>query len=168
MTHLHWWISGIFGLWVQIALSHYMRIIDLKINIVLIVLLVMTLRWKSPFLLFYGLALGLMSDASSHSLIGINGLSFFLTLILTRWFGEWFYDKNVISTVFFVGILSVIEGGIALILLKLLTPDFPWNLLFFQKVVPLSVIHGLVSPFFLWALTRFERFLHLKPEEKLP
>ncbi len=166
MTHLYWWISGIAALWVESALSHYFSFLGLKINIVLIVLLIMTLRWKSPFLLFYGLAFGLMSDTISHSLLGVSGLSFFLTLILTRWFGEWFYDKNISSTLFFVSFLSLIEGGIALTLLKLLTPDLPWNLLFFQTVVSLSLVHGLVSPLFLGTLTRFERFLRLRPEDK--
>lgn len=164
MTHLYWWIANLGGLWIEIVLSNYVRIAGLKINIVLIVLLILMLRWKSPFLLFYGLILGMMVDTLSHAMVGVNGLSFFLTLILTRWVSDWFYDRNVVSTMILVGVLSFIEGAVALTLFKLLDPEFLWHFLFFQVVSPLAFIHGLLSPLFLIILIRFERFLHLRPE----
>ena len=166
MIHLYWGIAGLFALWLETGFSSYLQIAGFKINTVLIVLLILMLRWKSPFLLFYGLTLGLMSDAVSHSMIGVYGLSFFLILILTRWIGVWFYDKNLISTALFVAALSWLEGGVALTLFKLVNSDLSWNRFFFQTVSFVAIIQGLISPLFLVILIRMERILHLKPEEK--
>ncbi len=166
MIYLYWGVAGLLALWLETGFSSYLHIAGLKTNIVLIVLLILMLRWKSSYLLFYGLVLGLMTDAVSHSIIGIYGLSFFLVLILAQWISDWFYDKNTISTVFFVGLLSLIEGGIALTWFKILDSDFSWNLLFFQTVTFLAVIQGLISPLFLVMLIRMERILHLDPEGK--
>ena len=98
--------------------------------------------------------------------LGSTAFRFFLVLILAQWISDWFYDKNTISTVFFVGLLSLIEGGIALTWFKILDSDFSWNLLFFQTVTILAVIQGLISPLFLLILIRMERILHLDPEGK--
>ncbi|MBF0287525.1 MAG: rod shape-determining protein MreD [SAR324 cluster bacterium] len=167
MKHIFWCIAGICGLWLEVSISSYVRIADLKINVVLIILLILMLRWKSPLLLFYGWAFGFMGDSLSHSILGVNALSFFLTLLLTRWIGEWIYDDNVLSTVLFVGLLSFAEGGVTLTLLKLLDTDLPWNFLFFKTVLPISIIHGLICPIFLIILLRFERFFHLDPENQM-
>lgn len=167
MIHVYWWLASLSALWFETALSHYAQIAGLKVNIVLMVLLILMLRWKSPYFLFYGLMVGLMTDALSHAMIGVNGLSFFLILILTRWVGEWFYNRSVVSTMLFVGGLSFIEGGIALTLLKLLDFSLPWNRLFFQVVPPLVLVQGLFSPLFLFLLTQLERFLHLHPEKEM-
>ena len=166
MIHLYWSIAGLLAHWLETGFSNYLHIAGLKINIVLIVLLILMLRWKSPFLLFYGLILGLMADAVSHSIIGVYGLSFFLVLILTRWISDGFYDKKFISTILMVGLLSLIEGGIALTLFKVLNTELSWNRLFFQTVVFMAIIQGLISPLFLVILIRMEQILHLEPEEK--
>ena len=166
MIHLYWWLASMMGLWLETALSHYFQIAGLKINIVLMILLVMMLRWQSPYFLFYGLIVGGMTDALSHGMIGVNALSFFLILILTRWVSEWFYNRSVVSTMLFVGVLSFIEGGIALTLLKVLDSNLLWNRLFFQIVPPLAFMQGLLSPLFLLILTQLERFLHLHPQKE--
>ncbi len=167
MRHIFWCIAGICGLWLEVSISNHARIADLKINTVLIILLILMLRWKSPFILFYGWAFGLMTDSLSHSIHGLNALSFFMTLLLTRWVGEWIYDDNAFSTVLFVGLLSLVEGGFTLTLLKLFATDLSWNLLFLKNVLPISVVHGLISPIFLLLLIRFERFFHLDPENQI-
>ncbi len=167
MKVIFWILIGLISLWTEATASSYLRIWDLKIDLVFIVLLLLMLRWKSSFLLFYGLVLGIITDALSHSMLGVYGLSYFLILSLTRWIGEWFYDNNIFSTFLFVALLSLLEGICALTLLKLLTPTLSWNTLFISVLVPLSLIHGLLSPPLLMIIIRVERILKLAPEDNI-
>lgn len=164
MKHLYWIIIGLSALWLQAALSGHLMIAQIKVNFVLMSLLVMMLRWKSPFLLFWGLFLGLLMDALSHSMIGVYGMSFFITLILTRWLSEMFYDQNIFSTVLFVGVMTIVEGVTSLIILNIFSEHNEFNQLFFKVTLPLSILHGVCSIVVGFILIRCERGFNLDPE----
>lgn len=164
MKHLFWFALFLFGLWIETAMSSYLHIAGFKINVVLILLIVVMLRWRSPALLFYGLMFGFMTDAHSHGIIGVNGLSFFIVSILAKWIGEWLYDENILTTFISVSILSLVEGGIRLILLKLLFVEMPWNYFLFTVILPLAPIHGAAAVIFSLIVVRLEKFFHLKIE----
>lgn len=166
MKHLFWLILFLFGLWGETALSSYLQIAGFKINMVLILLIVVMLRWRPPMILFYGLIFGFMTDVHSHGILGVNGLSFFIILILAKWIGEWLYDENILTTFMSVSILSLVEGGIRLILLKILFTGMPWNLFFFKIILPLAPIHGVIAVIFSLIIVRLEKFFHLQTEEE--
>lgn len=157
-------IIGLITFWGDVILSSYIRIGDLKINYVLILLIVLMLKWPASFLFFYGMFLGFMCDALSHGMIGIYGISFFLTLILAKWIGESFYEDNISSTMLFVLLLTAVEGGISVTLFKILIPGISWNSLFLENVVPLAVIHGIISPIIFGIISYFGHLLKLELE----
>lgn len=168
MKYLFWGIILLLGLWFETALSSYFRIAGLKVDVVLVLLLVLMLRWQSSAILFYGLFFGFMTDVLSHGMLGINGLSFFITIIIAKWIGKWLYDENLFSTFIFVGILSLVEGVIALLLLKILVIEIPWNHFFLKVIIPLAPIHGAIALIFYLGIVRLERYFHLQLEEDHP
>jgi len=62
--------------------------------------------------------------------------------------------------------LSLVEGGIRLILLKVLFLEMPWNHFLFTIVLPLAPIHGVTAVIFSLIIVRLEKFFHLKTEEE--
>lgn len=159
-----WFLVGLFTFWGEAALSQYFLIADLKINFVLMIYILLVLRWKSPVLWVFALLFGLMMDTMTHSMLGVNGISFFVTILAAHWAGEWLYDDNFFSTMVFVCVLSFLEGGITLLLLKILENNISWNHLFFTIVAPLSLIQGVIAPFLLSLLKGAERMFSLNPE----
>lgn len=166
--HIFWLITMVVGLWIETAFGPLIEITNLKINLVLVLLILFNLRWKSAYLWCYALLFGLMTDALTHGMLGLSGLSFFLTIVAAHWVGEWLYDENFLSTFLFVSLLSFIEGGVVLVLLTLLEPGLSFNSALWGVVIPLSLIHGVISPFLNWIVTKIEQALHLKPDANPP
>ncbi|MGK5091818.1 rod shape-determining protein MreD [Deltaproteobacteria bacterium TL4] len=164
MNYIFWILSGLFSFWIEVLFSRTLQIAGFKLDLVFITLIILTLRWQNPFLLFYGLLLGMMSDAFSHSMIGLYGISYFLSLIIVRWVGDSFYENNVFSTVFFVFLLSIVEGGLAAFFLKILS-QLSWNTLFFQTELPVAVIQSLISPLLFLILRKTEAVMHLNSDK---
>ena len=164
MKYLFWGLGGLIGFWTEVVLNPTFQVLGYKIQFSWIALIIMILRWPSMFLVFYGLILGLMSDSFSHSMLGLYGISFFLTLLVARKIGESFYESNVFSTMIFVVFLSLIEGALSMLLLKLLLTEISWSSVFMQTVVPLSLIQGVLSPLVFFLLLRMESLFHLNPE----
>ena len=73
----------IIGLWLNIVFNHYVQIVGLKINWILIFLLIQTFRQLNLGIAFFGILAGLILDALSHGIMGLYGTSFFLTLLIT-------------------------------------------------------------------------------------
>ena len=164
MKYLFWGLGGLICFWMEVVLNPTFQILGFKIQFSWIALVIMILRWPSMYLVFYGLILGLMKDSFSHSMLGLYGISFFLTLIVGRKIGESFYESNVFSTMIFVVFLSLMEGALAVLLLKFLLTGISWTTVFMQTVVPLSLVQGVVSPFVFFLLIRMESRFHLNPE----
>ena len=56
----------IIGLWLNIVFNHYVQIVGLKINWILIFLLIQTFRQLNLGIAFLGILAGLILDALSH------------------------------------------------------------------------------------------------------
>ena len=167
MKYLFWSAAIVLSLCCELILSHTLPIWGLKIDWVFTTLLVLTLRWMSPSLLFLGLFWGLVSDLFSHNMLGFYGFSFFVTLILARRCGNFFYDNNMLSTGFFVWVLSLAQGSLVALLLMILVPDTDWVPLFFKKVFPVACLQGGLGACIFFLLHRLEQWLRLKPEPSL-
>ena len=168
MKYLYWIFICLAALTFEAAMSSYLVFLGYKVDFVLLVLMILMLRWKSSSLIFIGAGMGLMCDALSHSMLGVYGISYLLTMILARSVGEWFYDENVFSTLLFAGVLTIAEGSIALIFFKTLMPWMSWNSQMLGTVLPLAAMHALVSPIILAILLRLERLFHVTPNPHFP
>ncbi|MBF0353231.1 MAG: rod shape-determining protein MreD [SAR324 cluster bacterium] len=167
MIYLFWFICGILGLWFNVILSEYVSVFGLKPNILLTVMLVMTLQHPALFLAFLGIFMGITLDSFSHGMQGIYGTSFFITLILTRFVSNAFYEKNIFSTMLFVFVLSAFEGAVSLFLLGIFNEEQSWSFLFLGTVLPVSGLHTLVSPVIFLALIKGEQIFHLNSRNAL-
>jgi len=153
----------IIGLWLNIVFNHYVQIVGLKINWILIFLLIQTFRQSNLGIAFLGILAGLVLDALSHGIMGLYGTSFFLTLLITNQVKRVFFANTYTAISLAVFSMSIIEGCISLIILSLFEPELELFRLILSTTLPLSLLHGLVTPiilqFVIWVEKLFLRDL---------
>lgn len=156
MKYLFWLTVGLCSIWISLIVNAYFPFFGIKINFIFIGMLLLLLRWADPFLLFLGSFLGLVQDALSHSMLGVYGLSFFLSFLIAKRVGESLYGSNFFSTPVFVFLFSCLEGSLSFFIFKLLSPQITWNMLFFQPILGIALVQAMISPLILWALQKGE------------
>ena len=134
------------GVWLNIVFNHYFQIGGLKINWLLMFMLVLTIRHSDVSLPFVGVFAGLFSDALSHGIMGIYGISFFVTLLLSRQLKNISYANTFFAVSLAVLAMSILEGWISLTIMGLLEPDFDQLSLVLSSTLPLAVLQGLLTP----------------------
>ena len=112
----------IIGLWLNIVFNHYVQIVGLKINWILIFLLIQTFRQLNLGIAFFGILAGLILDALSHGIMGLYGTSFFLTLLITSQIKKVFFANTFTSISLAVFSMSIIEGLISSSILSAFAP----------------------------------------------
>ena len=137
------------GVWLNIVFNNYFQLGGLKINWMLIFMLVLTFRHPSLLLAFVGVLAGLICDALSHGIMGLYGISFFVTLLLARQVIKSFYANTFFSVGIAVLGMSFFEGWISLSILGQFEESLNQFSLIMTSTLPLAVLQGLVTPIIL-------------------
>jgi rod shape-determining protein MreD len=153
----------IIGLWLNIVFNHYVQIVGLKINWILIFLLIQTFRQLNLGIAFFGILAGLILDALSHGIMGLYGTSFFLTLLITSQIKKVFFANTFTSISLAVFSMSIIEGLISSSILSIFEPELEISDLMLSATLPLSLLQGLITPvilqFVIWGENLFQKDL---------
>jgi len=153
----------IIGLWLNIVFNHYVQIVGLKINWILIFLLIQTFRQLNLGIAFFGIPAGLILDALSHGIMGLYGTSFFLTLLITSQIKKVFFANTFTSISLAVFSMSIIEGLISSSVLSIFEPELEISDLMLSATLPLSLLQGLITPvilqFVIWGENLFQKDL---------
>tara|TARA_X000000368_G_scaffold284534_1_gene225915 strand:- start:104 stop:601 length:498 start_codon:yes stop_codon:yes gene_type:complete len=153
----------IIGLWLNIVFNHYVQIVGLKINWILIFLLIQTFRQLKLGIAFFGILAGLILDALSHGIMGLYGTSFFLTLLITTQIKKVFFANTFTSISLAVFSMSIIEGLISSSILSIFEPELEISNLMLSATLPLSLLQGLITPvilqFVIWGENLFQKDL---------
>jgi len=153
----------IIGLWLNIVFNHYVQIVGLKINWILIFLLIQTFRQLNLGIAFFGILAGLILDALSHGIMGLYGTSFFLTLLITTQIKKVFFANTFTSISIAVFSMSIIEGLISSSILSIFEPELEISDLMLSATLPLSLLQGLITPvilqFVIWGENLFQKDL---------
>ena len=153
----------IIGLWLNIVFNHYVQIVGLKINWILIFLLIQTFRQLNLGIAFFGILAGLILDALSHGIMGLYGTSFFLTLLITNQIKKVFFANTFTSISLAVFSMSIIEGLISSSILSIFEPELEISDLMLTATLPLSFLQGLITPvilqFVIWGENLFQKDL---------
>ena len=153
----------IIGLWLNIVFNHYVQIVGLKINWILIFLLIQTFRQLNLGIAFFGILAGLILDALSHGIMGLYGTSFFLTLLITSQIKKVFFANTFTSISIAVFSMSIIEGLISSSILSIFEPELEISDLMLSANLPLSLLQGVITPvilqFVIWGENLFQKDL---------
>lgn len=153
----------IIGLWLNIVFNHYVQIVGLKINWILIFLLIQTFRQLNLGIAFFGILAGLILDALSHGIMGLYGTSFFLTLLITTQIKKVFFANTFTSISLAVFSMSIIEGLISSSILSIFEPELEISDLMLSATLPLSLLQGVITPvilqFVIWGENLFQKDL---------
>ena len=153
----------IIGLWLNIVFNHYVQIVGLKINWILIFLLIQTFRQLKIGIAFFGILAGLILDALSHGIMGLYGTSFFLTLLITTQIKKVFFANTFTSISLAVFSMSIIEGLISSSILSIFEPELEISDLMLSATLPLSLLQGVITPvilqFVIWGENLFQKDL---------
>ncbi len=153
----------IIGLWLNIVFNHYVQIVGLKINWILIFLLIQTFRQLNLGIAFFGILAGLILDALSHGIMGLYGTSFFLTLLITSQIKKVFFANSFTSISIAVFSMSIIEGLISSSILSIFEPELEISDLMLSVTLTLSLLQGLITPvilqFVIWGENLFQKDL---------
>ncbi len=153
----------IIGLWLNIVFNHYVQIVGLKINWILIFLLIQTFRQLNLGIVFFGILAGLILDALSHGIMGLYGTSFFLTLLITSQIKKVFFANTFTSISLAVFSMSIIEGLISSSILSIFEPELEISDLMLSATLPLSLLQGVITPvilqFVIWGENLFQKDL---------
>ena len=153
----------IIGLWLNIVFNHYVQIMGLKINWILIFLLIQTFRQLNLGIAFFGILAGLILDALSHGIMGLYGTSFFLTLLITSQIKKVFFANTFTAVSLAVFSMSIIEGLISSSILSIFEPELEISDLMLSATLPLSLLQGLITPvilqFVIWGENLFQKDL---------
>ena len=153
----------IIGLWLNIVFNHYVQIVGLKINWILIFLLIQTFRQLKLGIAFFGILAGLILDALSHGIMGLYGTSFFLTLLITSQIKKVFFANTFTSISLAVFSMSIIEGLISSSILSIFEPELEIYELMLSATLTLSLLQGLITPvilqFVIWGENLFQKDL---------
>ena len=153
----------IIGLWLNIVFNHYVQIVGLKINWILIFLLIQTFRQLNLGIAFFGILAGLILDALSHGIMGLYGTSFFLTLLITSQIKKVFFANTFTSISIAVFSMSIIEGLISSSILSIFEPELEISNLMLSATLPLSLLQGVITPvilqFVIWGENLFQKDL---------
>ena len=153
----------IIGLWLNIVFNHYIQIVGLKINWILIFLLIQTFRQLNLGIAFFGILAGLILDALSHGIMGLYGTSFFLTLLITSQIKKVFFANTFTSISLAVFSMSIIEGLISSSVLSIFEPELEISDLMLSATLPLSLLQGVITPvilqFVIWGENLFQKDL---------
>ncbi|MDP6887356.1 MAG: rod shape-determining protein MreD [SAR324 cluster bacterium] len=153
----------IIGLWLNIVFNHYVQIVGLKINWILIFLLIQTFRQLNLGIAFFGILAGLILDALSHGIMGLYGTSFFLTLLITSQIKKVFFANTFTSISLAVFSMSIIEGLISSSILSIFEPELEISDLMLSATLPLSLLQGVITPvilqFVIWGENLFQKDL---------
>ena len=153
----------IIGLWLNIVFNHYVQIVGLKINWILIFLLIQTFRQLNLGIAFFGIVAGLILDALSHGIMGLYGTSFFLTLLITTQIKKVFFANTFTSISLAVFSMSIIEGLISSSILSIFEPELEISNLMLSATLPLSLLQGVITPvilqFVIWGENLFQKDL---------
>ena len=153
----------IIGLWLNIVFNHYVQIVGLKINWILIFLLIQTFRQLNLGIAFFGIVAGLILDALSHGIMGLYGTSFFLTLLITTQIKKVFFANTFTSISLAVFSMSIIEGLISCSILSIFEPELEISNLMLSATLPLSLLQGVITPvilqFVIWGENLFQKDL---------
>ncbi|HEX7929077.1 MAG TPA: rod shape-determining protein MreD [bacterium] len=156
LVHL---LIGVLGLWLQTTLAPMIAIGGIRPNLMLLFLLILVLRWPSPWLFVFGALAGLALDSFSSGLLGVYALSFFAIAIIARMAGSAIYENNLISNIVVVFGLTLVHGGIALGIFRFLNPGVPWWWWMFSRVVPEALYTAACAPVVFWLHEKLERRL---------
>ena len=153
----------IIGLWLNIVFNHYVQIVGLKINWILIFLLIHTFRQLNLGIAFFGILAGLILDALSHGIMGLYGTSFFLTLLITTQIKKVFFANTFTSISLAVFSMSIIEGLISSSILSIFELELEISDLMLSETLPLSLLQGVITPvilqFVIWGENLFQKDL---------
>ncbi|MGA1600628.1 MAG: hypothetical protein ACO4AU_16400, partial [bacterium] len=94
----------------------------------------------------------LCHDALTHGVVGIYGLSYFLTALFARSLNRWFYTNQLLFLCITVALLSAVERLLAMTLFLWGEPELlplRWDLLLTKTLLAQAVAGSLVIPMFM-------------------
>ena len=149
------------ALWLELVFGPLLSIGSSKPSLLLLTVLLLALRHTPPWIFILGTLAGLARDLFSHGLLGLYGISFFVTVILARWLGLMVYERNALFTFVAIGALATIEGGVALFLMNWMDPTVPWWGWLGTRVIPLALFHAVLAIPVAWAQEKLENRFQL-------
>ncbi len=152
-------VIGVLGLWLQSTVAPSIAIGHIRPNLMLLTLVVLVLRWPSPWLVFYGALAGLALDSFSHGMLGVYAITFLLITVATRMSANAIYENNLLSSVLVVLAMTVLHGALALLIFKVLDTTTHWWWWMLTRVIPEGLYTAALAPLFFLAHDRLERRL---------
>ena len=146
------------GVWLNIVFNNYFQLGGLKINWMLIFMLVLTFRHPSLLVPFVGVLAGLICDSLSHGIMGLYGISFFVTLLIARQMIKAFYADTFYSVSIVVLAMSFFEGWVSLLILGQFEGSVKQFSILMTSTLPLAILQGLVAPIILKSVIWGEKF----------
>jgi rod shape-determining protein MreD len=103
---------------------------------------------------FAGIAIGLLQDVGSASLMGLSGLTLGIVGLLTGLLGQRVLDIESPSNVVFLALFSLAGSLLAVLFLDMMYGDFPVLGPFFVRMVPRAAVTALAGYLILGFATR--------------
>jgi len=156
-------LTGVAAFWLQVTVMPGLPVFGVHPNLPLMTVALFGLRWLHPGYFVYSALTGLALDSFSHGVLGVYGISFLITAALSNAAGILVYEQNPLFIALAVAVLTLAEGLTSLILLSMLGSEVEWTAWLFGKVLPLSLYHGVLTPFLSRALRWLETTLRMSP-----
>ena len=159
MSPVYATVVGVAAFWLQITIVPWLAPFDVKPNLLLVTVFVLALRWVHPWMFVYAALAGISQDAFSHGILGVYGLSFLAAAAMANLTGKLVFDQNILFTSLVVIGLSVLEGLISLMILDISGSRVAWVSWLFGRVLPQSLLQGLVTIPVIYGLNAARRLI---------
>jgi len=149
----------IISAWMNLVFNNYVQLLGLKTNWMLIFAIVLSFRYPKLSLPIVSVLAGLICDAHSHGIMGLYGISFFLTSLIVIQVKKILYSNTFIAISLIVSLMTILEAWISLTLLGWFEPELDKTSLMLNSILILSIIHAFITPIIyqiiLWAENLF-------------
>ena len=130
---------------IQTSVGRYIRVFGILPNLVLIFTVLYSLTNGSVRAAVLGLVSGLLLDATSLGVFGLNGLMLMYTALIASYLSRKFYYENKLATFLGVFVYTLIYEAVLLILTQVMFSKSPFLYVFWRYIIVESLINSVIS-----------------------
>ena len=136
----------LFSALMNLVFNNYVQLLGMKINWMLVFVIVMSFRFSKLTIPIVGILAGLICDAHSHGIMGLYGVSFFITTLIVIQIKKILYSNSFFTIGLVVSTMTIIESWISLTILGWFEPDLDKTSLMLNSILLLALLHGFITP----------------------
>ena len=136
----------IISAWMSLVFNNYVQLFGIKINWLLVFVIILSFRYPKLSLPLVSILAGLICDSHSHGIMGLYGISFFLTTLIVIQLKKILYYNNFYSISLVVSVMTIIESWISLSILGWFETGLDKTSLILNSTLLLAIMHGLITP----------------------